>query len=211
MHQSRQSIRTPLDYNNQFDSQFESQLPPEVRVELGASPRSINRPPVRIPETEAEIEQAVQWLKSQGYLRSTIPAPPPVSPPEPVVLPQAAKPTQSASRPGAGPWLWLLAMLLAIPVLSALLPHSQLQPWVEVRRALPVVPRALAVTAPSVGRWHSIQFSDGSTMRICDGGQLSSTALLPGQGRFVGDAFVIDNHYWIWMQPTNGVASWVDP
>jgi hypothetical protein len=43
MHQSRQSVRKPLDYNKQFDSQFESQLPLEVRAELEISPQSINR------------------------------------------------------------------------------------------------------------------------------------------------------------------------
>jgi hypothetical protein len=80
-----------------FDDQFERGLPPEIRAELGASPRSTNQPPVRIPETEAEIEQALEWLKSQGYLRPTVPAPPPVLPPREVAIPTVSK------RAGAAP------------------------------------------------------------------------------------------------------------
>jgi hypothetical protein len=70
----------------------------------------LDRPPVRIPETEAEIEQVIQWLKSQGYLRPAMPAPPSVPPPQPVVMPGAAKPAQNAPRSGTGLWL-LLGML----------------------------------------------------------------------------------------------------
>ena len=65
------------------DEQFESELPPEIRAELEA--------PVRIPETEQEIQAAIAWLKSRGYL-PTVSAPsssgelsPPVSPPRPPV------------------------------------------------------------------------------------------------------------------------------
>jgi hypothetical protein len=75
-----------------FDDQFESELAPEVRAELEISPRSISQPLVRIPETEQEIEQALEWLKSQGYFRPTIPAPPPVSPPQPVAILEIANP-----------------------------------------------------------------------------------------------------------------------
>ena len=92
------------------DGQFESELPPEARAELEIPPRSMNQPPVRIPETEAEIEQVIQWLKSQGYLRPAMPAPPSVPPPQPVVMPGAAKPAQNAPRSGTGLWL-LLGML----------------------------------------------------------------------------------------------------
>jgi hypothetical protein len=85
MHQKpARSLRPALDYDNRFDRQFESQLPPEVRAELEIPLRSTPRPPVRIPETEQEIAQALEWLKSQGYLRPASPAPPsPVSPPQP--------------------------------------------------------------------------------------------------------------------------------
>jgi hypothetical protein len=93
-------------------------------------------------------------------------------------------------------------------------------PMVEVRRALPVVPRALPARAPEFNalnaenaHWRSIRFADGSVGQIYDEGLLSRTALLPAQGRFPGDAFaVVGGHYWIWMQPAGAnVASWVDP
>jgi len=112
----RVRIRVKGRYTNPlvplFDDQFERELPPEIRAEVGAS--TINRPSVRIPETEAEIEQAIQWLKSQGYLRSAMPAPPPVPPPQPVVLPGAAKPAQNAPRSGTGLWLLLGVLPMGI-------------------------------------------------------------------------------------------------
>jgi hypothetical protein len=88
-------------------------------------------------------------------------------------------------------------------------------PMVEVRRALPAVPRALPVTAavadPQIGQWHAVTFSNGASMQIYDRGWLASTALLPARGGFVGDAYVVNHHYWIWQQPANGPASWIDP
>ena len=141
-----------------IDDQFESELPPEVRSELEISPRSVSQPPVRIPETEQEIEQALEWVKSQGYFRPTIPAPPPVSPAQPIAIPGASKPAQDAPRSGTGIWL-LLATLIGLPLLLARVAdntHSQSRPVevrralpaVEVRKALPAVPRNLPVTAP---------------------------------------------------------------
>ena len=231
MHQSRQSIRTPLDYNNRFDSQFESQLPPEVRTELEIPPQSINRWPARIPETEEEIQAALKWLKSQGYLQS-VSAPPPspepaVAPQPPPVVPPAAKPAQSASRPGSGIWLWLVAMLLAIPILNGLLPRTQPQsrwvevrralPAVEVRKALPVVPRALPVTSQAstvsnTGWWQSIRMPDGSFIGVRYMGELPSSASLPAQGDFIGQEYSVGTTSWIWMtRPGATTPSWVDP
>ena len=105
--ENRTRMNQPLERTqsrrNSFDDQFERELPPEIRAELGASPQSINRPPVRISETEAENEQALQWLKSQGYLRPTSPAPPPVPAPQPIAIPTATP------RRGSAIW-WLLAV-----------------------------------------------------------------------------------------------------
>jgi hypothetical protein len=68
------------------------------------------------------------------------------------------------------------------------------------------------VSDPGIGQWRSVKFSDGTTMQIRDGSQLPSTAFLPGRGEFIGDARVIDNHYWIWMTPAGAsFPSWVDP
>jgi hypothetical protein len=124
----------------------------------------------------------------------------------------------------------LLALLLGVPVLLGLLPKQLQQPGamppaggmppiVEVRRALPVVPRALPVTVPTslvsdpqIGRWQTVRFLDGRTMQICYGGRLASSAFLPEEGKFIGDARVIDNHCWIWMTPAGAsFPSWVDP
>ena len=230
------------------DEQFERQLPRELHAELEAAPQRhrlreiappylrpapasrpetvFRLPPVRPPETEEEIEQALQWLKSQGYLRSTSPAPPPVSPPlpEPVVAPQLPpvvpqNAVQSASGPGPGHWVWLLLMLLAIPVLSALQTHRQAQSqpqWIELRRALPAVPRALPVTTavsdPQLGPWHTLRFLDGTVVQACYGGQLQSPAELVTPGRFLGDERIIGNHSWIWMtRPGSTLPAWVDP
>ena len=182
---ARIRIRVKGRYTNPlvplFDDQFERELPPEIYAELGASPRSINRPSVRIPETEAEIEQAVQWLKSQGYLRSTSPAPSSVPAPKEVAIPTASEPARGcAPRSGTGIWL-LLAALIGLPLLLARVagntqPQPQGQPVevrralpvVEVRKALPAVPRALPVTsALSTVPMHSGSRSGCLTARSC--------------------------------------------
>src|SRR6516165_1135058 len=91
-YQPRQSVRTPLDY----DPQFESELPPEIRAELEAPPSPINR----VPETEEEIQEAIAWLKSQGYLVTpTVPVPSPVLPPPVIQVPTPPR-TERASRRG---------------------------------------------------------------------------------------------------------------
>jgi hypothetical protein len=209
-----------------FDDQFERGLPPEIRAELAASPRSINRPPVRIPETEAEIEQALEWLKSQGYLRPTSPAPPPVPAPQPIAIPTASKPAQDAPRHGTGIWL-LLAALIGLPLLLARLSdNTQPQgrpvevrralPVVEVRKALPAVPRALPVTSAvstvSNVEWQPIRMPDGSIVNARYQGELPSSAALPPQGRFIGEEWSTGNTSWIWMRPAGAnFPSWVDP
>ena len=207
--------------------EFERELPPEIRAELEATPQSINRPPVRIPETEAEIEQAVQWLKSQGYLRSAVPAPPPVPAPQPIAIPTTSKPAQDAPRcSGTGMW-WLLAALIGLPLLLARLSdNTQPQgrpvevrralPAVEVRKALPAVPRALPVTSAvsnvSNAEWQPIKMPDGSIVNVRYQGELPSSAALPPQGRFIGEEYSTGNTSWIWMTPAGATfPSWVDP
>ena len=147
MYRPRQNVRTPLDY----DTQFESELPPEIRRELETSQYPINRWPARIPETEEEIEQALAWLKAQGFLQEpTPPAPPPQVLIRPAPVSPPAKPAENASRRGAGIWL-LLAMLIGLPLLLTRLADNtppQSRP-VEVRRALPAVESPQSVATGS--------------------------------------------------------------
>jgi len=122
----------------------------------------------------------------------------------------------------------LVLIALLVPITTGLhqfgggtqFPYALPQPpVVEVRRALPAVPRATLVerttsgiTDPAIGQWYSVRFANGAVMQIRYGGRLTSTAFLPGAGEFVGDARVINNHYWIWMQSAGAsFPSWVDP
>ena len=198
----------------ELDAQFERRLPPEILAELEGKPRPqtyrlretvpsyLRPPPPRAPRAAPPCLPQTVASSPSAPLQTREPPP---------VPPIVARPTRSASRPGARPWLWIVAMLLAIPVLNALLPHRA--PMVEVRRALPVALRALPVTVemPVIsGEWRSLGFSDGSTMQIHYGGQLLTTAQLPAQGH-IGDAYTIGDHYWIWQHPTGQPASWIDP
>ncbi len=143
------------------DEQFESELPPEIRAELEA--------PVRIPETEQEIQAAIAWLKSRGYLPSES-APsssgkpsPPVSPPRPPApisrTPPPAKRSHGAAVIGT---VVIVAFLYAVlhkggpaeshPAAppSRQLAYAQAQP--EVRRAQPVEVRRAELVALPVRR-----------------------------------------------------------
>jgi hypothetical protein len=217
-----------------FDDQFEKALPPEILAELSeASPRAIDRPPVRIPETEEEIQAALIWLKSQGYLQSVAapsPSPEPaVVPQGPPVVPERAKPAQPESRGGSGIW-WLLAVIIGLPLLLARVadnPQSQARPIevrraltpspsAEVRRALPAVPRAIAITSAvssvSNTQWQPIRMPDGSVVQAAYQGELPSSAALPARGRFIGEEWSTGNTSWIWMTPAGAsFPSWVDP
>jgi hypothetical protein len=140
----------------------------------------------------------------------------------------AAKPAQREPRHNL--WLWLV-VLLGLPILVTHLP-KQLQPegvarslvgpprqqWIELRRALPAVPRTLPVTSvssasdPQIGTWYPVTFADGTTLQVYYGGRLASPVDLLFPGNFIGDARVINNHYWIWMtRPGATIPSWVDP
>ena len=232
------------------DESFDCQLPAEARIELEEIPppqvyRVRDQPlpriwPQRIPETEEEIQQAIAWLKAQGFLQEPIsPAPPPQVLIRPAPVSPPAKPAQSA-RSGKGIWL-----LLGFLILVGLLPHAistlrtssgrpvddtqpqsrpvevrrALPPPMEVRRALPVVPRALPVTSPrslvsdpEIGQWQPVRLLDGTTVQVCYQGELPSSAALPHQGRFIGEEWSTGNTSWIWMTPAGvNFPSWVDP
>ena len=195
MHQKpARSLRPALDYDNRFDPQFESQLPPEVRTELEIPPHSTLRPPVRIPETEQEIAQALEWLKSQGYLRPAIPVPPPpVSPPQPPAVPMSKTPppARRSHIPAIiGTVAIAVLFLYAVsrpggPSTSTAFPQSRsdlsgsrpvevrwaLPPPVEVRRALPAVPRALLVSRSRFSENAAIPapYAESQPVRMPDG------------------------------------------
>jgi hypothetical protein len=222
-----------------FDEAFESELPPEIRRELEKPLPPINRWPARIPETEEEITAAIAWLESQGYLRPTAPAavrPLPTRPPV-VQAPKPAPPKRS-SRSGGWGIVW---MVIGGVFLWALLHNQSSQPSplragfnplrlvpearqtpIDVRRALPVVPRAELVggpafSVPQTGQWHSVTLLDGRTVvQACYQGALNSPADLPAQGRFLGEEWSTGTgssaNQWIWLQPAGAhFASWVDP
>jgi hypothetical protein len=214
MFNPRQSIRTPLDY----EEQFERQLPPEVRAELEARLPAISRPPVRIPETEKEIQEAIVWLKSRGYL--------PPSPVQPPPAPSSVQNTRAPANNGglaALVWTLIIGCILAPIVLIGMLaslnnshPSTENRPAavpsrqpayahprevrralpVDVRRALPAVRRAELVSTPTLfdspsepqrGDWHSVTLLDGTTVQACYQGNLASSGNLPSQGHFLGE------------------------
>jgi hypothetical protein len=92
-------------------------------------------------------------------------------------------------------------------------------PAIEIRRALPAVPRALLVgpqqqqTDAIANRgWQSIRMPDGSVIPVHYEGELPSSAALPPQGRFIGEEYSTGNTSWIWMTPVGtSFPSWVDP
>ena len=89
-------------------------------------------------------------------------------------------------------------------------------PVVEVRKALPAVPRALPVNsapfAVSTVGWQSIRMPDGSIIPVHYEGELPSSAALPPRGRFIGEEYSTGNTSWIWMTPVGAsFPSWVDP
>jgi hypothetical protein len=187
------------------DESFDCQLPVEARTELLEE----IPPPQTYRLREIPAYRPTQSPPPQVFLRP----PPPVSPPRPTVTPGAAKPAQNAPCSGTGIWL-LLGVLLGFPMLIALLaqavstlstlssrpvddtqPQSRerevrraLPPPVEVRRALPVVPRALPVTSPVSSVSDSgqpVKLLDGTTVQAFYQGELPSSAALPARGRFI--------------------------
>jgi hypothetical protein len=160
-------------------------------------------------------------MKSQGYLQSVSALPrspePVVALQPPPVVPERAKPAQRESRGGSGIW-WLLAVIVGLPLLLARVADNtqpQARP-LEVRRALPAVPRALPLTPPvSTALANSgqlIRMPDGSIVEARFQGYLSSSAQLPPQGRFIGEEYSTGNTSWIWMTPAGAnFPSWVDP
>jgi hypothetical protein len=131
-------------------------------------------------------------------------------PPQPPVIAGAGKPAQSASRwSGTGIWL-----LLGFIVLIGLFPHAISTLWapssisvygtqpgqepvkvrrelppppLEVRRALPAVPRAPPASSPvsrvSNAQWQPVRLSDGTTVQVFYQGELPRSASLPSHGR----------------------------
>jgi len=232
MHQKpARSLRPALDYDSRFDRQFESQLPPEVRAELEIPPRSTPRPPVRIPQTEQEIAQALEWLKSQGYLRPASPAPPPpVSPPQPPAVPMSkAPPPARRSRipPVIGTVAIAALFLYAVshtggpsnstaPQESRSVPTTSSQPVevrralpppVEVRRALPAVPRALLVSRSRFSEHAPIPapYAESQPVRMPDGTIVEARY----QGELPSGAALPPQGRFIGEQWSTGNTSWI--
>jgi len=89
-------------------------------------------------------------------------------------------------------------------------------PVVEVRKALPAVPRALPVSSGvstvSNAPWQPIRMPDGTIVNVSYQGELPSSAALPPQGHFIGEAYSTGTTSWVWMTPAGAnFPSWVDP
>jgi hypothetical protein len=85
-------------------------------------------------------------------------------------------------------------------------------PAVEVRKALPAIPRAFPVTSAVSTEWQPIRMPDGSVVQASYQGELPSSAALPARGRFIGEEWSTGNTSWIWMTPAGAnFPSWVDP
>jgi len=188
------------------------EIPPQqtYRVREVSTYQSVEEPVFLRPSPPVSVPPAVVTL-----------SPPPVSPPQPPVTPRVPSPAQSESS-AHGLWIWLL-LLLGIPVvLSKFGTNSDTQPQsrpIEVRRALPAIPRALPVTSvastvpdATSGQWQSIRMPDGTVLPVSYQGRLSSPSQLPDRGRFIGEEWSTGDTSWVWMQPVGtNFASWVDP
>jgi hypothetical protein len=209
-----------------FDDRFDCQLPEEARTEL-------------LEEIPPQKTYRIREIPAYQ------PAPPP--PPEVVYRPRAvpiSKTPPPAKRSHGATVIGTVAIaalfLYAVshnngPSTSTAPPESRSGPtpssqpvevrWalpgpVEVRRALPVVPRALPVTGPvslvpdpTTGQWQPVTLLDGrTTVQACYQGELPSSAALPPQGCFIGEEWSNGNTSWIWMTPAGAsFPSWVDP
>ena len=212
--------------------EFDCQLPAEARIELEEIPSR---------QTYHRREPALRPAPPpQVFLRPPSPVSPP-PPPEVVyrapipVPPPPAKRSHGAAVIGtvAIVALFLYAMshkggpsTFTAPLESRSVPTPSSQPVevrralppavVEIRRALPAVPRALPVTSVvstvSNAQWQSVRFYDGTVVPVCYQGELSNTAALPSHGRFIGEEWSTGKTSWIWMmRPGTSFASWVDP
>jgi hypothetical protein len=190
-----------------FDDQFDCQLPEEARAELvkqaqGKKPppppsrKVVYRPP---PPAKRSIGTAIIGTIAIVALLYA------VSRPSSPMVPAESRSVPAPSLPAS------VEVRRALPVeVRQALP-------VEVRRALPAVPRALLVSrlrenvpTPAESQW--LRMPDGTTVEARYQGELSSSAALPPQGRFIGEEWSTGNTSWIWMTPDGAsFPSWVDP
>lgn len=180
-----------------FDDQFDCQLPEEARTELlGEIPpkKAYRKPPS--PPPPAKRKRSITIIGIIAIVTAFLYA---VSHPSTSTVPpeSGSVPTPPSSQPVE------VRRALSVP------------PPVAVRRALPLVPRALPVTFPapvSNTGWHSVRFPDGTTVPVSYQGELPGSAALPSRGRFIGEEWSTGNTSWIWMTPAGArFPSWVDP
>jgi hypothetical protein len=206
------------NYVRRGDLSFERQLSAELRAELDEEVPSQTYRLREVPFTflRPAPPRVVQHETKKVGARDTRTHPPYKA----AVMPPSAPP-QSAPQSGIRTWRWVLAMLVAIPILSSHLPPrpSRLPwVWVETRRALPAVSRVLPVNGETLpplstpGLWRSMRMPDGQLVAINYQGRLPSTAALPPEGRLLGEQWFVGHTPWIWMtRPGASFPSWVDP
>jgi hypothetical protein len=208
--------RTRMSQPSQdFDSEFERQLPPEIRAELleETPPRYIGetisppRPPVVLQtvkpaQSASRRPNAIWWVLGLVLLVGLLPH---VISTWRAPSSQPGANTRTDTPPDSRP----VEVRRALPVTP-----------VEVRRALPAVLRALPVTGaenpPAVvpyAQERLVTMPDGSIVEARLEGELRNSANLPPRGRFLGETWrTADGTSWVWMTPAGAsFPSWVDP
>ena len=199
-----------------FDDQFDCQLPEEARTELlGEIPppnpyRSREIPAYRPAPPPAKRSGDAAVIGSIAIVALFLYAVSRTGGPSTSTAPPESRsvPSPLRSQP--------------VEVRRALPPPVEVRralPVVEVRKALPAVPRALPVTSSAslvsdsqIGQWQPVRLLDGTIMQVCYQGELPSSAALPLHGRFIGEEWTSGNTSWIWMTPVGAsFPSWVDP
>jgi hypothetical protein len=165
-------------------SEYECQLPEEIRTALEGTPR------VAVPP------------RSQ-------PTPPPVYPRPPVVIP-----SPPGAKPSAAPWIIALLGIVLIGMVAnngnrSLAPVTG-QVAVPAQRA--TVPNLMSVPQPEIGAQRMTTMPDGSTVPTTFKGHLSDVSQLPYHGAQIGDMWGVGHNLWVLTTPANSYkVGWVDP
>jgi hypothetical protein len=189
-----------------FNDQFDRELPQEARTELsGGAPKTYRKsapppPPRKVIDSPPPTKRGrgVTILGAIAIVAFFLYA---VSHTGGPLSSTAPPESRSVSNPSSQP----VEVRRALPAVPRALP-------IEVRRALPAVPRALVTSQAPMWNWQPVRMPDGTLVQVSYQGELPSSAALPTRGRFIGEEWSTGNTSWIWMTPAGAnFPSWVDP